>query len=793
MATTAPTPTKPTYLKPDPAGIPTELKLRDQWLLWKAERSKKGKWTKVPYQVNGRSKADTTRPQTWAAFNDALRAYRMGRGDGIGFVFTDEDPYVGIDLDHVLASGSLLGPYAGIVEAFDSYTERSVSGDGLHIIVEVKSKSILYRRDDDGNIIITKDGKPEGRGRKRDDEETGCGYECYGSARFFAFTGAVWDGHSEIASGKDREVLAFIEDYIEVKPKEEPKSKRSLAEHCGDPPDDNEAIRLVTTVDKRCATWAALWAGNWEGLGYPSQSEADQALMNKLAFYCGKDEAQMERLFRRSGLYREDEQHKIKYTVKTAVADTNSVYTPSRRKQSGTTTDAKTSGRPELRNYIFREVNGETVTEAVPLTEISDTMLSITGGWPKRLDDGLMFVDQGGAVRFLETRHHLFAYLGERSDLYWKSGGGSDGRTLTPKDEYHAHLQDRLEAFEAVEELPHQPHLPRTYYAWKPPADYRANGQYLARLLGYFTNLEDPAVDGALLKAAFLTPAWGGMPGTRPAQAIMASQPSCGKTTLADAIGELYGGVVEVQPDGQNEDQIMCRLLTPGAMKQRCVSIDNIRQSISSALIESIITKPWISGKRMYHGEARRPNTLTWILTGNCLRLSRDMSERSFLLRLVKPEPVHGWREDLFTFLRQNRARILADVVQALQTPAVKPNATDRWQSWVDGVLCCCTSDPAAVVAKNAERRYESDDDREEAEIVLDVLRYHFATTNADMIYSSVLAKKLSDTFGEHWSARQTSLRVRAHIESGRIRGLKWDKDRNGRGFRRLMEWSNNA
>jgi primase-polymerase (primpol)-like protein len=46
-----------------------------------------------------------------------------------------------------------------------------------------------------------------------------------------------------------------------------------------------------------------LWAGCSEG--YTSESEADMALCGMLAYWAAGDGAQVERLFRRSGLYRE--------------------------------------------------------------------------------------------------------------------------------------------------------------------------------------------------------------------------------------------------------------------------------------------------------------------------------------------------------------------------------------------------------------------------------------------------------------------------------------------------------
>jgi primase-polymerase (primpol)-like protein len=87
--------------------VPSERKQLPQWVLWQyGER--KGRKTKVPYQVNGRL-AKSNDPSTWAPYEDAakvLEAYPEYAG--LGFVFAKDDPYRGIDLDHALnGDGSL--------------------------------------------------------------------------------------------------------------------------------------------------------------------------------------------------------------------------------------------------------------------------------------------------------------------------------------------------------------------------------------------------------------------------------------------------------------------------------------------------------------------------------------------------------------------------------------------------------------------------------------------------------------------------------------------------------------
>ncbi|HEV2202414.1 MAG TPA: hypothetical protein VGR73_21560 [Bryobacteraceae bacterium] len=60
------------------AGVLEQLRSRTGWVAWRYEwrdgaEGRDGKWTKVPYQVNGR-RASSTDPQTWATFEEVLGA-----------------------------------------------------------------------------------------------------------------------------------------------------------------------------------------------------------------------------------------------------------------------------------------------------------------------------------------------------------------------------------------------------------------------------------------------------------------------------------------------------------------------------------------------------------------------------------------------------------------------------------------------------------------------------------------------------------------------------------------------
>lgn len=73
-----------------------------------------------------------------------------------------------------------------------------------------------------------------------------------------------------------------------------------------------------------------LWNGDISG--YPSHSEADQALCNLLAFWTGGDAQQIETLFGQSGLVRKKWRHRADYrerTIRNAIQSCSAFYDPS--------------------------------------------------------------------------------------------------------------------------------------------------------------------------------------------------------------------------------------------------------------------------------------------------------------------------------------------------------------------------------------------------------------------------------------------------------------------------------
>jgi len=137
--------------------LPEELRLLKQFILWCSVPNKDGKPTKVPYRCVG-GKASTTDPNTWSEFGFALECMRKADwATGIGFVFTAEDPYCGIDLDNIWRSDADEGTLwaIDIMERFsDTYGEASPSDTGYKIWCKAKLPHAVKRNVGTGGIEI---------------------------------------------------------------------------------------------------------------------------------------------------------------------------------------------------------------------------------------------------------------------------------------------------------------------------------------------------------------------------------------------------------------------------------------------------------------------------------------------------------------------------------------------------------------------------------------------------------------------------------------------------------------
>lgn len=257
--------------------IPNELKNLKQWciykLVWDEQRKK---YTKIPYDANTGYKAKSNDESTWSDYQTALDSIETYGCNGLGFFF--KPPYFGVDIDN--AEGEIERYRSGDIEqnmiyefihSFKSYAEYSPSGTGIHIIAR-------------GEL-------PPGRRRRGD-------VEMYSDGRFFTMTGNSTNDYSEIVSTEPSTLKRIYDRYVG--------EKKVIQMNY----DESQSVDLSIDeiLDKAYKSkngprFQVFMQGGWEAF-YSSQSEADMAFANDLAFWTGRDYSKMDELFRMSAMYR---------------------------------------------------------------------------------------------------------------------------------------------------------------------------------------------------------------------------------------------------------------------------------------------------------------------------------------------------------------------------------------------------------------------------------------------------------------------------------------------------------
>jgi hypothetical protein len=451
---------------------------------------------------------------------------------------------------------------------------------------------------------------------------------------------------------------------------------------------------------------------------------------------------------------------------------------------------------PTLRNFRPEEKRVgkrlKIVRATVTLPHIVQHLKSLVGLWPKRIGSLPFYLD-GREIKLLDSPEKFFAWVQSRTGLSWGGGLDKDGASLCTKQEMYAHIcqGNEFEQYRAAESLPHWPRLPLHFYTWAAPEGYTPDGSHFNALLDKFSNYESEH-DRAMLRALFLAPAWGGPYGARPCWVIEAPDRGCGKTQVANIVGKLYGGYLDFDLTRSGEEDLATRLLSEGGLTKRIVRVDNVKRQAGSGLVENLITSDDISGKRLFHGEASRPNTMCWIITANGLRMSRDMSERSFVLRLRRltdAEKSGAWRQDVLNLIDTKRDYILADIGAILTAEAAYDvKVPDRWSEFVQGVLSRCFSTRDALaeaVRVNQVRRNSHDDDLEEALSIQEAIDAFLVGKPSNFITGPDMVNIVNEALNLSYklSACKVKHTLKEHLEAGRLTRIEEHRSAAARGW----------
>jgi predicted transcriptional regulator len=258
--------------------IPPELREQEQWVCWQYEK-RAGKWTKVPYDPHTGKQASTTNPETWAGFEEAVTACERGGYSGIGYVFAEDDPFAGVDLDDCVCpeTGAIEVWAWELVDDFNTYAEISPSGGGLHLIM---------------------------RGKAPDRKNQRAGVEAYSTARFFTITGDAVTGGGlgtipDRQGALDRLCAQF---FPPDRPDPtDPTPPPSAAEPVG--LDDRALLDKARGARNGAGDRFTALYDRGEFLDHPSHSEARHELLRHLAFWSAWDPERMSRLYEGSALH----------------------------------------------------------------------------------------------------------------------------------------------------------------------------------------------------------------------------------------------------------------------------------------------------------------------------------------------------------------------------------------------------------------------------------------------------------------------------------------------------------
>lgn len=382
-------------------SYPKELTERKQWICWRLVPDKTGgKDKKVPFNPTTGKTASSNKPDTWTDYATAADALERYGYTGLGFVFTEDDEFIGVDIDHCCDTD--IGTFNEIATAIlakqPTYAEYSPSGKGVH--------------------LLFKGTMPEG-GNKN----TTTGVEMYGSLRYFTMTGQkLPNAPDEIAA--DNGTLSWIhETYIRPKKKHKKKSKAKSKSKTISLTDEELLERALESGDGEA--FSLLWEGKWQD-SFASQSEADLSLCCKLAFWSGKDKEQMDRLFRRSAMYRDkwDEKHHAsgatygEETLNKAIEATETTYSPGGDavifEYDGRYFRSKGENIYPITNFLFQPVEMIVAEEE---TQLTADLLTIRGETFRLTFMTTDFANQQKFKSILNRRTIALGYFGSDGDL----------------------------------------------------------------------------------------------------------------------------------------------------------------------------------------------------------------------------------------------------------------------------------------------------------------------------------------------------------------------------------------
>jgi hypothetical protein len=631
---------KPEIIPVIESAIPKELRTIPHWVVWRLER-KNGKDTKPPYQTNGLH-ASHSDPSTWTTFDNALEGYHVNGYAGVGFVLSKDDKILGIDLDSCREPDTgEIEQWAWVkIEKINSYTEISPTGTGVRIICR-------------GTL-------PCG-GRKRNKIET------YDNKRYLTITGQHIDGTPITIESRDKEIAEI---HAEVFP-----------ENNGSAKDQNIGPNHISLEDDKILTMAKnasngdkfvrLWNGDYTG--YPSQSEADLALCSLLSFWTKGDSNRIDRLFRKSGLFRPkwDEKHYGngqtygQATVEKALNKPREICSPQQTAlepiRENYVSMAESKGRSKEKNKLLRiDVSDQDLDRltkktwaALRIANENPTMFRY-GDSPNRIEKG----DDGTLFFRVVNRNRMRHFLAQNLIIRKKNKPAHPPMALVdnmlatpdiPLPVLNRIVETPIFADDGTLQLkPGYQEKSKTFYVSSKelalpnisPAPSsgdlsKAKELIIDDLLGDFPFAGEPDLAHAI--ALYLLPFCREMiHGPTPLHLLEKPSAGTGASLLVDVLTSVsIGHPLAVMTEARDEEEWRKRITAKLRGGPSFVFIDNLRNRLQSSSLSAAITATYWEDRILSKSEdIRIPIRCIWIATGNNPAVSSEIARRTIQIRL---------------------------------------------------------------------------------------------------------------------------------------------------------------
>ena len=267
--------------------LPAALLSRESWVGWRYE-TREGKKTKVPVNPHSGSRAKTNDASTWSDYETALAAVEKHGLEGVGHVFSAEDPHVGIDIDDCRDpdTGTIALWAQEIIDALPTYWELSPSGTGVKGWLAGTMKGTRHRWKLNGGEV-----------------------EIYPQKRFFTFTGEHLAGSPLEIEARQNELEALTARLDEQLAATKAEAKATPADRAKKTaPASDEAVLKRLRPKEKCKR---LLAGDYSDYD-DDHSTADLVICGAIAREVGADPQRIDRIFRSTSLMRPkwDEVHR---------------------------------------------------------------------------------------------------------------------------------------------------------------------------------------------------------------------------------------------------------------------------------------------------------------------------------------------------------------------------------------------------------------------------------------------------------------------------------------------------